>query len=117
MSRRRLRALGRQLHPEPMVAAADYHSQHPGVARHSSLYKGLAPPRHPSDRQEEYATMTARERYLFDLQGFIVIRGLLSTEDVTRMNAAFDANLDRYICTNVAGISTRKATHSPLLFQ
>ena len=90
---RRLQAVRQQLCPAPV--AADYHSKHPGVARHSSLYKGPAPPRHPSDRLEQYATMTPRERYLFDLQGFIVIRGLLSAAEVSRMNAAFDANLDR----------------------
>eukprot|EP01049_Picozoa_sp_SAG25_P015688 SAG25_NODE_3286_length_1144_cov_87.281340_1_plen_209_part_01 len=37
-------------------------------------------------------TMSQRERYLFDLQGFIIIRGLLSDEEVAAINAAFDAH-------------------------
>ena len=88
---RRLQAVARQLGAAGSAAAPpqtasspavhgddddnrDYHSRHPGVARHSTLYTGDPPPRHPSDRQEPYATMTPRERYLFDLQGFVCIR-------------------------------------------
>jgi ectoine hydroxylase-related dioxygenase (phytanoyl-CoA dioxygenase family) len=39
--------------------------------------------------------MTDREKYLFDLQGFLVVRDFLSAADVARLNAAFDANMDR----------------------
>ena len=55
--------------------------------------EALEPDRHPSDRAEAFATMTRRERYLFDLQGYIVLRGMLSPEEVGRINDAFDANL------------------------
>ena len=40
--------------------------------------------------------MSDREKYLFDLQGFIVVKGLLSTDEVKRLNEAVDANLDKH---------------------
>ena len=51
--------------------------------------------RHPSDRREKYSTLSRRERYLFDLQGFVILRGMLSRTEVDRINAAFDAHLDK----------------------
>jgi ectoine hydroxylase-related dioxygenase (phytanoyl-CoA dioxygenase family) len=39
--------------------------------------------------------MTPRELYLFDLQGFIVVRGALSDEEVARLTEAIEANRDR----------------------
>ena len=33
---------------------------------------------------EQFSTMSDREKYLFDLQGFIVVKGLLSTDEVKR---------------------------------
>ena len=38
--------------------------------------------------------MTDREKYLFDIQGYLVVRNFLSDEEVARLNAAFDANRD-----------------------
>ena len=40
---------------------------------------------------EQFPTMSEREKYLFDLQGFLVVRGLLSTDEVKRLNEAIDA--------------------------
>jgi len=37
------------------------------------------------------SAMTATEKYVFDLRGFIVLRGVLSPEEVTAANAAVDA--------------------------
>ena len=31
---------------------------------------------------EQFPTMSEREKYLFDLQGFIVVKGLLSTDEI-----------------------------------
>ena len=45
---------------------------------------------------EQFPTMNEREKYLFDLQGFIVVKGLLSTDEVKRLNEAVDANIDRH---------------------
>ena len=45
---------------------------------------------------EQFPTMSDREKYLFDLQGFIVVRGLLSTDEVKRLNEAVDANIDKH---------------------
>jgi ectoine hydroxylase-related dioxygenase (phytanoyl-CoA dioxygenase family) len=39
--------------------------------------------------------MDEREKYLFDVQGFLVVRGFLTPEEVARLNAAFDANQDK----------------------
>lgn len=36
-----------------------------------------------------------REKYLFDLQGFLVVRNLLTPDEVARLNSAFDANWDK----------------------
>ncbi|MCA1596899.1 MAG: phytanoyl-CoA dioxygenase family protein [Chloroflexi bacterium] len=41
--------------------------------------------------------MNDLEKYLFDVQGFLVVRGLLSPEEVDRLNAAFDANRDKMV--------------------
>ena len=45
---------------------------------------------------EQFPTMSDREKYLFDLQGFIVVKGLLSTDEVKRLNEAVDANIDKH---------------------
>jgi hypothetical protein len=39
--------------------------------------------------------MTDREKYLYDIQGFLVVREFLTPQEVDRLNAAFDANRDR----------------------
>ena len=40
----------------------------------------------------QYATMDGREKYLFDLQGYLVIRGFLTSDEVESLNQALDAN-------------------------
>ena len=45
--------------------------------------------------QVDFATMSDREKYLFDLQGFIVIKGMLSEEEVKALNEALEANEDK----------------------
>jgi ectoine hydroxylase-related dioxygenase (phytanoyl-CoA dioxygenase family) len=39
--------------------------------------------------------MTEREKYLFDVQGYLVVRNFLTPTEVARMNAALDANRDK----------------------
>jgi ectoine hydroxylase-related dioxygenase (phytanoyl-CoA dioxygenase family) len=39
--------------------------------------------------------MTDREKYLYDIQGYLIVRNFLSPEEVDRLNAAFDANRDK----------------------
>jgi ectoine hydroxylase-related dioxygenase (phytanoyl-CoA dioxygenase family) len=41
--------------------------------------------------------MTDREKYLFDLQGFLVIKDVLTEAEVARLNAALDANWDQRV--------------------
>lgn len=43
----------------------------------------------------DHVTMTDREKYLFDLHGFLVVKGFLSREEVKSLNDALDANEDR----------------------
>lgn len=38
--------------------------------------------------------MTAEEKFLFDLQGFLVVRDFLSDDEVAALNAAIDANAE-----------------------
>ncbi len=42
-----------------------------------------------------YVTMSDREKYLFDLQGFLVIHGILSNDEIRILNEALDANQDK----------------------
>jgi ectoine hydroxylase-related dioxygenase (phytanoyl-CoA dioxygenase family) len=39
--------------------------------------------------------MTAREKFLFDLNGFVVVRNALSLDEVNAMNVAIDRNMDK----------------------
>lgn len=39
--------------------------------------------------------MTEREKYLFDTQGYLVVRGFLTPDEVARLNAAIDANAEK----------------------
>jgi len=39
--------------------------------------------------------MTDREKYLYDIQGFLVVPNFLTGDEVNQLNAAFDANGDR----------------------
>jgi hypothetical protein len=47
------------------------------------------------DEQVAFATMSDREKYLFDLQGFLIVRGFLSADEVQALNKAIDANQDK----------------------
>ena len=52
-----------------------------------------------------FSTMSDREKYLFDLQGFIVVKGMLSSEEVKALNEALDANSDKRKDDNNRGAS------------
>ena len=39
--------------------------------------------------------MNDREKYLFDVQGYLLVRNFLTSKEVERLNAAFDANRDK----------------------
>jgi hypothetical protein len=39
--------------------------------------------------------MTEREKYLFDVQGYLIVRDFLTSEEVMKLNATFDANRDK----------------------
>ena len=47
------------------------------------------------NEQVTFATMRDREQYLFDLQGFLVVKNLLGTDEVGALNEAIDANQDK----------------------
>ena len=46
------------------------------------------------NEQVEFATMSDRARYLSDLQGFLVVKGMLPATEVKTLNEALEANLD-----------------------
>ena len=61
--------------------------------------------------------MSNREKYLFDLQGFLVVREFLTPEDVRRLNEAADMNLDKdskygQLPTNYQGTALEGEFHS-----
>ena len=41
------------------------------------------------------AGLSAKQRYLFDLNGFLVVKGALSPDEVKAANDAIDANSDK----------------------
>ena len=41
--------------------------------------------------------LTVEQRYCFDTFGYVVLKNVLSSEFVQRLNAAFDANADRFL--------------------
>jgi len=47
------------------------------------------------NEQVEFATMSQREKYLFDLQGFLVVRKFFTPQEVNAFNEALEANLDK----------------------
>ena len=47
------------------------------------------------NEQVDFATMSDREKYLFDLQGFLVVNNFLTPAEVQTLNEAVDANLDK----------------------
>lgn len=49
------------------------------------------------NEQVEFATMSDREKYLFDLQGFLVVENFLTPAEVLSLNEAVDANMDKRI--------------------
>lgn len=57
--------------------------------------------------------MTDREKFLFDVQGFLVVLGFLSPGEVERLNKAVDANEDKIVAdrnVNIDGSSTLAGT-------
>src|SRR5437588_6761815 len=53
--------------------------------------------------------MTPEEKFLFDLQGFIVVPGFLTPAEVGRLNEAIDANHDRVVVDGNANIGGSKS--------
>ena len=49
------------------------------------------------NEQVDFATISDREKYLFDLQGFLVVRDFLTPTEVETLNEAVDANRDKRI--------------------
>lgn len=49
------------------------------------------------NEQVEFATISDREKYLFDLQGFLVVDNFLTPAEVQTLNEAVDANMDKRI--------------------
>ena len=64
-----------------------------GAARQSSA---------PDEAEEQQSELSERDKFLIDLQGFLVIPGVLSPDEVLSLNAAVDASWDSFY-TDSAG--------------
>lgn len=63
--------------------------------------------------------MTDREKYLFDIQGYLVVKNFLTPEEIERLNAAFEANRDKMQedgNSNIGNSTTLAGTHKRGLF-
>ena len=55
--------------------------------------------------------MNEREKFLFDLQGFLVVKDVLTPEEVDDLNAAVDANVDKQVEDDNSAVGDSKITH------
>lgn len=63
--------------------------------------------------------MNEREKFLFDLQGFLVVKDVLTPEEVDDLNAAVDANLDKQVDDDNSAVGDSKTlagTHKRGMF-
>ena len=101
-STNRIRLLAQHTSPDGAVrapAAAGTATPHP--TPHSESFPDADD--EPEAEAEEAAQMTSREKFLYDLQGFLVVKAALSAEEVGRLNAAFDANWEQRV-PSVSGV-------------
>tara|TARA_B100000780_G_scaffold271531_1_gene232570 strand:+ start:326 stop:628 length:303 start_codon:yes stop_codon:yes gene_type:complete len=61
----------------------------------------------------ERGGITADERFLFDLNGFLVLRGILSPEEVAAANAAVDAKQSLLQSRDTAALRNTKTGKWP----
>ena len=55
-------------------------------------------------QDEEKLEMSNHEKFLFDLNGFIVLRNVLNEEEVQQLNDAIDANIHKAVSRETAGL-------------
>ena len=55
-------------------------------------------------QDEEKIEMSNHEKFLFDLNGFIVLRNVLNEEEVQQLNDAIDANIHKAVSRETAGL-------------
>ena len=55
------------------------------------------------------STLSTHEKFIFDLNGFIVIRNVFSPEEIAAANAAIDAHSTDLIARNKADLRNAKA--------
>ena len=65
--------------------------------------------------KSERGGIPADERFLFDLNGFLVLRGILSPEEVAAANAAIDAKQSLMQARDTAALRNTKAGEWPRL--
>ena len=66
----------------------------PGGVGHSGHLSPSLRNQHDVPEVDEATTLSAKYKYLFDLNGFLIVRGVLSEEEVAAANAAIDNHLD-----------------------
>ena len=60
------------------------------------------------------AEMTEDERYLFDLNGFLIVRGVLAPEEVAACNAAIDNHIDEAVPRSDPTLRNAESNGSPM---
>ena len=60
-------------------------------SKHMVVHDAAPAATEPFDIPNSSTTLTPMEEYLFDLNGFLILRGAISPEDVAEMNATYDA--------------------------
>ena len=55
-------------------------------------------------QDENKIEMSNHEKFLFDLNGFIVLRNVLNEEEVQQLNDAIDANIHKAVSRETAGL-------------
>jgi ectoine hydroxylase-related dioxygenase (phytanoyl-CoA dioxygenase family) len=69
----------------------------------------------PSPQRQQYPIeMTEDERYLFDLNGYLIVRGVLSPDEVSAANAAIDRHTDQAVQRNSTAL--RNAVRGTALY-
>ena len=59
-------------------------------------------------QDENKIEMSNHEKFLFDLNGFIVLRNVLNEEEVQQLNDAIDANIHKAVTKHPAGMKSLK---------
>jgi len=70
----------------------------------------------PQPQQDYPIHMTDDERYLFDLNGYLIVRGVLTSDEIRRANDVIDLHRDEMVERSDPALRNARADGSPLLY-